>query len=213
MIAAGSPLGFENTISVGVVSSLNRPLRSESSAIFVDGIQTDAAINKGNSGGALCDASGRLIGINTAIATTDEGSIGIGFSIPINRARVVVADIVKLGYVRYGETGIELHHVSGILAIPRARQELMRIVGTTDQPPKSGALIDRIDPGSAAQEAGLHQLDVITKINGKAIDQNADFLVAVSNKKPGDHLELTIWSRGEIKTVTLTLKGTHQNGQ
>ena len=106
VVAVGNPLGFANTLSVGVVSSLGRTLGLENS-LLIDGIQTDAAINPGNSGGALTDAAGQLVGINSAIASGNGGSVGIGFAIPVNTVRRVVDQILKFGYAKYGDLGIE----------------------------------------------------------------------------------------------------------
>ncbi len=204
-IAAGNPLGFEHTISVGVVSSIGRPLQSSDSAIFVDGIQTDAAINQGNSGGALCDSEGRLIGINTMIATTDQGSIGIGFAIPANRVRAVVDDIIKFGRARYGRVGVSVRRDSSILTIPRARQQLMEIVGTTTEPPEEGVLVQQVFDGGPAARAGLKPLDIILSIDGKETKETRDYQVIMANKKPGDQIKLKVWSAGQAKDLTVTL--------
>jgi len=206
VIAAGNPLGYRNTISVGVVSSKGRPLAAEDSAIFVDGIQTDAAINQGNSGGALCDANGNLVGINVAIASNSGGSIGIGFAIPVNRMKAVVDDIIKDGFVKYGTTGFFVRDDSGlILNLNRYRQQLKRAVGTDAEPPQEGVVIGQIASGSPAARVGIRTLDVILSVNGKAMKELKDYQVFIADKRPGEKLEVKLWSAGTEKTVSVVL--------
>jgi S1-C subfamily serine protease len=204
VVAAGNPLGFEQTVSVGIVSSKGRPLKSDDYAIFVDGIQTDAAINKGNSGGALCDAQGRLVGINTLIASTDQGSIGIGFAIPVNRVQSVVDEILKYGRARYGRIGLIIHNNSNLLAIERFRQQFARQVGSESEPPSKGIVIARVLEGPAA-EAGIQPLDIITKIDDKPMDEIENYQVFMANKKPGEKLTISVWRQGQTKAITVTL--------
>ncbi len=205
VIAAGNPLGFEQTVSVGIISSKGRPLQSADYAIFVDGLQTDAAINKGNSGGALCDSQGRLVGINTMIASTDQGSIGIGFAIPVNRVRSVVEDILQYGRARYGRLGISVRADSAILGIPQIRQQLQREVGSDSPPPEKGVIIVQVQPGPA-QTAGIRPLDVIVAADGKPINATEDYQVFMADKKPGTKIKLKIWSRGQTRDVEVTLE-------
>jgi len=204
VIAAGNPLGFEQTVSVGIISSKGRPLKSQDYAIFIDGLQTDAAINKGNSGGALCDSQGRLVGINTMIASTDQGSVGIGFAIPINRVRTVVEELIKYGHARYGRIGISVRNDSSILGIEGIRQKLKEEVGATTEPPQQGVIVTEVFDGPAAK-AGLRALDIITEINGKKMDATENYQVLMADKKPGDKLTVKVWSRGETKTLNITL--------
>lgn len=204
VIAAGNPLGFEQTVSVGIISSKGRPLKSQDYAIFIDGLQTDAAINKGNSGGALCDSQGRLVGINTMIASTDQGSVGIGFAIPINRVRTVVEELIKYGHARYGRIGISVRNDSSILGIEGIRQKLKEEVGATTEPPQQGVIVTEVFDGPAAK-AGLRALDIITEINGEKMDATENYQVLMADKKPGDKLTVKVWSRGETKTLNITL--------
>ncbi|MBA4291947.1 hypothetical protein C0431_03160 [bacterium] len=204
VVAAGNPLGFEQTISVGIVSSKGRPLKTDDYAIFVDGIQTDAAINQGNSGGALCDAQGRLVGINTMIASTDQGSIGIGFAIPVNRVQEVVDEILKFGAARYGRIGIAVRSDSSILGLSQIRDRLRRQVGAEKEPPSQGVIVSQVYQGPAA-EAGIRPLDVITKIDGKLMTSTEDYQVFMADKKPGQTLKIEYWSRGETRSANLTL--------
>lgn len=207
VIAAGNPLGYSNTISAGIISSLGRQLPSDNSALFVDGIQTDAAINMGNSGGPLGDEQGRLVGINVAIASLDGGSVGIGFAIPVNRVRTVVSDIIKYGHVRYGVLGMEVERESrAILSIDRYRERLKEIAGTNADPPKAGAIVSGVDAGSAAAQAGIKPFDVVTSIDGKPVQEVRDYQVAMANKRPGEKVSFGVWSGGTTKTVQATLK-------
>lgn len=203
-IAAGNPLGFEQTVSVGIVSNTKRPLKTDDYAIFVDGIQTDAAINHGNSGGALCDSQGRLIGINTMIASTDQGSVGIGFAIPVNRVKAVVDEILKFGRARYGRIGIAVRSDSSILSIPQIRARLKSQTGAQTDPPTEGVIVSQVFQGPAAQ-AGLQALDIILEINGQPMRATEDYQVFMADKKPGAKLTVKVWSRGETKTLTITL--------
>lgn len=205
VVALGSPLGYEQTLSVGVVSSLGRTLPTQG-AVLIDTIQTDAAINQGNSGGALATATGELIGINTAIASMDGGSIGIGFAIPVHRAKSVVDDLIKFGRVRYGEAGLRFGFRDGLLSTAEARQELAQVVGSSSLPPDKGLVVSRVGRGSAAEQAGLKRLDVITAADGKRLESSIDFEVLLLNKKPGDRLTLSVWSAGQTRQATLTLR-------
>jgi serine protease Do len=204
VMAVGSPLGYDSTVSVGVVSSLGRSLPTEST-LLVDTIQTDAAINQGNSGGALTNAQGDLVGINTAIASPTGGSVGIGFAIPIDHARRVVQDLIKYGRARYGILGVSLDQRDNILQVPRARQELMELTGSASEPPSSGLLITRVTQGGPAARAGIQRLDVIMEVDGRPIQTSADYQRIVISKKPGDSLRVKVWGRGTVRTLTLTL--------
>ncbi|HRI44881.1 MAG TPA: trypsin-like peptidase domain-containing protein [Fimbriimonadaceae bacterium] len=203
VIAVGNPLGYENTVSVGVVSSLGRTLPTEAS-ILVDAIQTDAAINQGNSGGALANAQGELVGINSAIASNSGGSIGIGFAIPIDRAKRIVDEILKHGRVRYGWLGIETDRRAGLLENPRARAELQSIVGAA--PPSAGLLIQSSRRGSPAERAGIGRFDVILAIDGKTIKEPMDFQLTMLDRRPGEVVEVKFWSRGETRSAKVTLE-------
>jgi S1-C subfamily serine protease len=205
VMAIGNPLGYENTLSVGVVSNVGRQLPGGGNSIFIDGIQTDAAINMGNSGGALTNARGELVGINTAIASIGGGSIGIGFAIPVNRMRQVVEDILNAGYARYGSLGVEILRRPGVLSVPEAREELRRRTGATGEPPSRGVVVVSVTPGSAAGKAGIRPLDVILEMSGKALTDIEDFLKHMSPRRPGDRVTLKVWSSGTVRTVSVSL--------
>ena len=202
VIAIGNPLGFSNTVSVGVVSSLNRTLPTEES-LLVDAIQTDAAINQGNSGGALTNAMGQVVGINSAIATPSGGSVGLGFAIPVNRAKRVVDEILKFGRVKYGWSGLRIYQ-NGTLANTGLRDQLAQEVGAN--PPDRGLVIIRVSSNSAAEKAGVKNLDVILQVDGQTMDEPIDFFKAMADKKPGDVVRLNLWSAGATKTVSVTLE-------
>ncbi|MBS1713602.1 MAG: trypsin-like peptidase domain-containing protein [Armatimonadetes bacterium] len=205
VIAVGNPLGFENTLSVGVVSNVGRQLPGSGDAVFIDGIQTDAAINPGNSGGALCTADGQLVGINSSIATTTRANIGIGFAIPSNRMRQVVDDIVKFGYAKYGRIGIQLIRRQGVLGVPDAREELKQRTNASSEPPSEGAVVVDVEADSPAGTAGVHELDVVTEVNGKPVKDIEDFQKVVSPLRPGAEVALKLWSAGQVKSVKFTL--------
>ena len=201
VLAVGNPLGFSNTVSVGVVSSLKRDL-PVGEAGLVNAIQTDAAINPGNSGGALCDAQGRLIGINSAIASGNGGSVGLGFSIPIDRVKQVVQDISKFGYAKYAGLGI-VRFPDEYLANPGIRDQLAQ-AANADNVPAKGILLDGV--AGSAQNAGLSRLDVVTAIDGSPTNSFFDLNKALMAKKPGDHVQVRFWSKGQTKTADVTLQ-------
>lgn len=202
VLAVGNPLGFANTVSVGVVSSLKRDLPVGEQGL-VNAIQTDAAINPGNSGGALCDAQGRLIGINSAIASGTGQSVGIGFSIPIDRVKSVVQDIVKFGYARYPGLGLAFDRREGILAYPEAREQLAQLAGA-ENPPTKGLLV--IEAPGAAGKAGIGKWDVVTSIDGQAVKGMFDINKVMQSKKPGDIVSVQFWSKGQTKTAKVSLQ-------
>lgn len=202
VIAIGNPLGFSNTVSVGVVSSLNRSLPTDES-VLLDAIQTDAAINQGNSGGALTNAQGQVVGINSAIATPSGGSVGLGFSIPVNRVKRVVDDILKFGRVKYGWLGVSIFQ-RGTLQDQGLREEYSRELGV--EAPKTGIVITRVAPDSAASKAGIKNLDVIQQVDGVSMTDMVEYYKAFADKKPGDTVKLTVWSAGTARTITVTLQ-------
>ncbi len=203
VIAIGNPLGYSNTVSVGVVSNLNKSLQTGRNSLLVDLIQTDAAINQGNSGGALANAKGELVGINSAIATNSGGSIGLGFAIPINRAKRVVADIIKHGRVQYGTLGVEVVERPGLLQMDFARNQVQEFTGAT--PPKDGLIIRAVMEGSAGAKLGLKEVDILIKIDSILLKLPIDLTKALIDKRPGDKISLTYWSKGETKTASVTL--------
>lgn len=191
VVAFGSPLGLAGTVTSGIVSALNRPMHlsgegSDSDA-YILAVQTDAAINHGNSGGALVDANGALIGINSAIASSDAqgGSIGLGFAIPVDYAIQVADSIIKTGKVEHGNLQLSAQSVTD---------------GSQD-----GALIVRVDAGGAADKAGLKAKDVIVQAGDTKVTAVADLMAVAYLHKPGDKLALKVISGGAAKDVEVTL--------
>jgi S1-C subfamily serine protease len=206
VMAVGNPLGFDDTVTVGVVSSLKRDLPIGHTNGLTNAIQTDASINPGNSGGALCDQHGRLIGINAAIASSNGGSVGIGFAIPVDRVRDVVNDIVKYGHARYASLGIVyLRNAEGALEDERNREYVAQQVGApVESVPTTGLIIGNT-AGPAAQ-AGLKQWDVLLAVDGNPVDSYWSVNRVLVQKKPFDKAIIKWWSQGQTKTATITLQ-------
>ena len=208
VMAVGNPLGFDNTVSVGVVSSLKRSLPVNRDNGLVDAIQTDAAINPGNSGGALCDTSGRLIGINSAIASSTGQSVGIGFAIPTAQVKRVVDDILKLGYVRYAGLGISYsQRFDGALAYPDFRRQVAEATGG-ENVPETGILVRGVQDGAAS--AGIRINDILLAVDNQPIESTFDLNRALVPKKPGEKVKAKIWTRGETKTIEVVLGQTRR---
>jgi serine protease Do len=201
--AIGTPLGYANTVSAGIVSSLNRTFQTGSQTALIDSIQTDAAINQGNSGGPLTNAAGQVVGINTIIVSQTGGSVGLGFAIPINRAQKVVDDIVKYGRVRYGYLGASVYNRPGLLELPEVRRDITQAVGS--EPPKGGLIVRAVNRGSAAGQAGLQQLDVLLAVDGKKLEEPIDLTKALIDKRPGERVKIQFWSKGQTKTAEVAL--------
>lgn len=186
-IAIGSPLGLSGTVTSGIVSALNRPVTAggEGDTSFINAIQTDAAINPGNSGGPLVNASGQVIGINSAIATLgnsfsgSSGSIGLGFSIPINQAKRVAEEIINSGSSSYPVIGVQLDNTySG-----------------------RGALVSSIVDGGPASATELKAGDVIVGIDGRTVNDAAELIVRIRAKVPGDTVKLELDDGSEVNIV------------
>jgi S1-C subfamily serine protease len=209
-IAIGNPFGLERTLTTGVVSATKRTIQAPD-GLEIDGvIQTDAAINPGNSGGPLLDAAGRVIGINSQIATggTGGGNVGIGFAIPIDTAKRLVPELAKTGRVDRGFLGIEQP-----LTIDRSLSDL-------NLPVDRGVLVQTVTPGSPAERAGIEggnivaelngdQIrlggDIITAVDGKKLRTSDDLLNAIASRKQGDKLKIDLLHDGDKRTVEVTL--------
>ena len=192
VIAIGSPLGLEGTVTAGIISALNRPVTAGGAGTgetsFINAIQTDAAINPGNSGGPLVNAAGQVIAVNSAIATlgggqSQSGSIGLGFAIPINQAKRIAEELISTGKSTTPIIGVQLD------------------TGYTGQ----GARVQAVTPGSPAEKAGVQAGDVIVKLNDKVIDDATTLIVDVRSMSPGDKVQLTVERNGDTKTVEVTL--------
>lgn len=202
VMAVGNPLGFENTVSVGVVSSTKRNLPVGEQGL-VEGIQTDAAINPGNSGGALCNAQGQLIGINSAIASGTGESVGIGFAIPIDRAKKVVNDIVKYGKAKYPVLGISYNgQLAGQLDNPYARDYVAQQINRTDFP-NYGLFVQGVSGPSAGK--GITNNDFILEVEGQKIETTFDLNKVLLPKKVGDNVKVKYWHAGQTKETTIAL--------
>lgn len=190
VVAIGSPLGLAHTVSVGIVSALNRGIAINERVNF---IQTDAAINPGNSGGALVDGEGRLVGINTAILSRTGGNQGIGFAVPAEQAVASADQIIEQGFVRHPLLGI-----SGIDVSPEIAEEF-------GLQASRGAVVDAVQEGTGAEEAGVQSGDIIIAVDGEPLATMSQLVAEVRSRAPGDTVELTIVRAGEELTVDVTL--------
>lgn len=173
-IAIGSPLGYESTVTLGIISAIGRSAElGAMEADFTDYIQTDAAINRGNSGGALVNIDGEVIGINTWIASQTGGNIGLGFSVPINNAKKVIRQLIEKGSVEYGWLGVSMGNI-----LPEIKEDL-------ENKKLEGAFIYSLFKNSPAEKSGLRPGDIITKVNDKVIKNNNDLLRSVGNLPAG----------------------------
>jgi putative serine protease PepD len=191
-VAIGSPLGLEGTVTSGIISALNRPVRTgdatgaEAASTVIDALQTDAAINPGNSGGPLVNLRGEVIGINSAIASLgstggQSGSIGLGFSIPIDQAKVIAQELIDNGKATHAQLGISV------------------------QDSDAGATVAETVSGGSAQEAGIKAGDVITKVGDRAVDDADSLIASIRSHRPGDKVQVTYERSGQESTVTATL--------
>ena len=194
VVAVGSPLGLNGTVTEGIVSALHRPTSgaSDNSAV-IDAIQTDAAINPGNSGGALVDLAGRVVGINQSIATAGQqggepGNIGIGFAIPSDTAVRISQELIASGKATHALLGVETQTAT-----------------SNDQQTAIGATIASVTPGSAADKAGIKAGDVVTKVDDRVIGQSEDLAATIRSFAPGTKVTLTIQRGNDTRTVNVTL--------
>ncbi len=196
-VAIGNPFGLGETVTSGIVSALGRSgLNAENYENF---IQTDAAINRGNSGGALVNLNGELIGINTAILAPDGGNIGIGFAIPSNMVKNLTAQMVQYGQVKRGELGIMGTELNSELA------KAMKVDA------QRGAFVSQVMPNSSAAKAGIKAGDVITSLNGKPISSFAALRAEVGSMPIGSKVTLGLLREGKPVNVSLELQQSSQN--
>ena len=209
-IAIGNPFGLERTLTTGVISAVQRTIQAPNNFQIDVVLQTDAPINPGTSGGPLIDATGKVIGINSQIATggsASQGSVGIGFAVPIDTAKQIIPDLKQSGRVDRGYLGI------GSATIDKTLKDL-------NLPVDHGALVQSVAPGSPAARAGIRagdlpatldnhpiQLggDIITKVAGREIRTKDDLEAAVADRKSGEKVKITLWRAGKVKTVEVTL--------
>jgi len=192
VLALGNPLGVGQTVTMGIISAKGRQT-GLSNGSFEDFLQTDAPINQGNSGGALVSTNSELIGINSQILSTSGGSIGLGFAIPSNMARTVLEQLINSGRVRRGQLGVVA------LKIPSEEAAKM---GITQGP---GVVVYRVQSGGGAERAGIREGDVITAMNGEAINDPNTFRNKIASTPPGTEITLTVKREGREQQVRATL--------
>ncbi|MND69434.1 putative periplasmic serine endoprotease DegP-like precursor [compost metagenome] len=190
ILAIGNPFGIGTTVTAGIVSARGRDLHS---GPYDDFIQIDAPINHGNSGGPLVDHDGHVVGINTAIYSPNGGSVGVGFAIPSDQARQVVAKLMKDGSIDHGFIGVQIQPVTADIAdaIGLGKAE--------------GALVAGVNDNTPAAKAGVETGDVITALGGKPISSPRDLSRMVADLAPGSKEELTVWRQGTPKDLRLTI--------
>lgn len=187
VLAIGSPFGLENTVTAGIVSAKGRDTGE-----LLPFIQTDVAVNPGNSGGPLINMRGEVIGINSQILSGTGGSIGISFAIPVDDAMRIVEQLKNSGRVRRGRLGVEIREVS---------KEVAEAMGIKAQ----GALVSRVEAGTPAEKAGVIGGDIIVKFDGKAIEKSLDLPRAVGETKPGTKSVLTVLRKGQTRDLPIVV--------
>jgi len=208
VLAIGNPFGFQSTLTTGVVSALGRTVQTSQSTFIDEAIQTDAAINRGNSGGPLINSHGQVIGINSAIYTPTGTTAGIGFAIPINTAKSIANDLMTDGRVHRAFLGVETLPVGGWLS------------EALDLPVKEGLLVQRATNGGPAAAAGIHGGDrvaqagmrriaiggdVITAIDNQKVASQLDINLVLNHKRPGDTVNVTIYRGGKKMDIPVKL--------
>ena len=201
VVAIGSPLGLQGTVTSGIISALNRPVRTgdasgaENASTVIDALQTDAAINPGNSGGPLVNLRGEVVGVNSAIASLgagaggQSGSIGLGFSIPIDQARTIAQELIDTGSATHAQLGVSVQDASA--------------AGSSAF--SDGAAVAAVTAGGAAEGAGLAAGDVITKVGDRPVDSADALIAAVRSHRPGDEVVITYQRDGDESTAQVTL--------
>jgi serine protease Do len=191
VLALGNPLGVGETVTSGIISAKGRQTSRGDS--YEDFLQTDAAINHGNSGGALVNAAGQLIGIPSQILTPGDGNIGLGFAIPSNMAKNVMDQLISTGAVRRAKLGVTVQQITADLA------------ASLGLPSARGALISSVEPGAPAAKAGFKQGDVVTSYNGKPVADSNQFRNWVASTKPGTAVQVQVLRDGRTETLNPTV--------
>jgi S1-C subfamily serine protease len=181
-VAIGSPFGLEGTVTSGIVSGLNRTIQAPSGFSISGAVQTDAAINPGNSGGPLLDAQGRVIGVNSQIASQSGSSSGVGFAIPIDQVKKIVPVLERGARVQHAYLGV-----------------------ASGDAPAGGALVGQVVPGGPAAKAGLRQGDRILAIDGEPVHGSDDLSASVNSRQPGEKVPVVVERGGQRRTLTVTL--------
>ncbi|MBW7860123.1 MAG: DegQ family serine endoprotease [Rhodocyclaceae bacterium] len=190
VVAMGSPFGFDNTVTAGIISAKARRLPDEN---YVPFIQTDVAINPGNSGGPLFNLAGEVIGINSQIYSRSGGFMGISFAIPIDVALHIKDQLIEFGRVQRGKLGVTIQGVDKDLAQNFGLAEPM------------GALVSSVEPGSAAEKAGVQPGDVVIGVDGTRVGESSDLPRMIGEKRPGTKIRLDVWRDGKRQTLDVTL--------
>jgi Do/DeqQ family serine protease len=191
VLAVGNPFGLGQTVTSGIISALGRSPGIEG---YEDFIQTDASINPGNSGGPLVDLQGRIVGINTAIVAPSGGNVGIGFAVPINMARQVIDQLTRYGEIKRGRIGV---------AIQDLTPDIAQALGTKYT---QGAVIARVEPGSAAERAGLRTNDLVVAVNGAPMRSGTELRNRVGLTRIGDEVQLTVDRGGSERSVSVRIE-------
>lgn len=199
VVAVGSPLGFSGTATAGIVSALGKPGDFRRSQTYTDYLQIDAAINRGNSGGPTFDMNGRVVGVNTWIASTTGGSIGLGFAIPSELVDQVTSTLIDKGKVSRGWLGVTITNVD---------DDMAEAVGLKDA---KGAIVTRVTEGSPAEDSGLERGDIIVRINGQSVDDATITTRVVGSLLAGSTNEFELYRNGKRRTISVTV-GERPNG-
>ncbi len=200
VLAVGNPFNLTSTVTAGIISAKGRNinlLRSNNpngNSAIEDFIQTDAAVNPGNSGGALVNTKGELIGINTAIASETGSYVGYSFAVPSNLMKKVIEDFKNFGEVQRGFLGVSIQDVDG------------KIADENNLPKPEGVLVGGLSDNSAGGDAGIKKGDIITKVDGKEVNSVSDLQVMVAAKRPGDHVAIDLLRDGKEKTYDVVLR-------
>jgi S1-C subfamily serine protease len=208
VLAIGNPFGFQSTLTTGIVSALGRTVQTSQTTFIDEAIQTDAAINRGNSGGPLLNSHGEVIGINSAIYTPSGTTAGIGFAIPINTAKSIASDLINDGRVHRAFLGVETLPVGGWLgeALDLPVQEGLLVESVTRGGPAAGA---GIHGGDRFAQAGMRRIaiggDVIIAIDGQKVASQNDVNIVLNRKRPGDTVNVTFYRGGKKMDISVKL--------
>jgi putative serine protease PepD len=202
VVALGSPFGFEGTVTSGIVSALHRQMTAPNNFTILDSIQTDAAINHGNSGGPLLDGRGRVIGVNAQIESESGGNDGVGFAIPSNTVRAISSQLIETGEAEHAYLGIKMTEVADGVAVTEVRQG-----APADEAGLRPATGTRTENGRQLPSGG----DVIVEVDGREISSSAELQSAVDAKRPGDTMSLTVLRDGDRVSVEVTLATRPEN--
>lgn len=204
VVAIGNPYGYERTATTGIVSALERTIESPNGFAIQNAIQTDAAINQGNSGGPLFDRAGRVIGMNTQIASQNGGNVGIGFAVPIDTIEPIAESIIEDGTARHAWIGITGRELTPALARTlrlEGRKGVLIAETVEDGPAAKAGLVAAKDPDADVPRGA----DLIVQVNGEPVADMADVSKAVASRRVGDRITVTVLRDGQERTVTMTL--------